>query len=146
MIIFLIVLARISFSFSSRVKNISRMPSMLKAINFCGERATSKIYAENNPSLCSSESVVRILSHVLKSLEKFGKGMVGPASNALLMTSFLSGSDNEKNSIILFFNIGFLRKSGRLAKLTMMFPAKFSPTIDLKEFLLNIKSCKNTLA
>jgi hypothetical protein len=62
------------------------------------------------------------------------------------MTSFLSGSDNEKNSTILFFNIGFLRKSGRLAKLIIIFPAKFSPTIDLKEFMLDIKSCANTLA
>jgi len=28
----------------------------------------------------------------------------------------------------------------------MIFPAKFSPTIDLKEFLLDIKSFENTLA
>jgi hypothetical protein len=28
----------------------------------------------------------------------------------------------------------------------MMFPAKFSPTIDLKELMLDIKSCGNTLA
>jgi hypothetical protein len=104
------------------------------------------MYAENNPFLCSSERVVKILSHVLNNLPKLENGIVGPASNALFMTSFLSGSDNEKNSTILFFKIGLLRKSGRLAKLTMMFPAKFSPTIDLKELMLDIKSCGNTLA
>jgi hypothetical protein len=82
----------------------------------------------------------------LKSLEKLGNGIVGPASNALFMTSFFSDSDNEKNSIILFFKIGLLRKSGRLAKLIMILPAKFSSTIDLKELLLDIKSCTNTLA
>ena len=45
-------------------------------------------------------------------------------------------------SIILFFKIGFLRKSGKFAKLMIIFPAKFSPTIDLNESLLNIKSWK----
>jgi hypothetical protein len=104
------------------------------------------MYAENSPSLCSSVNVVRILSHVLKSFEKFGNGMVGPASNALLMTSFFSGSDNEKNSIILFLRIGFLRKSGKLAKLIIIFPAKFSPTISQHQSSLNIKSYENTLA
>lgn len=104
------------------------------------------MYAENNPVLCSSDRVVKILSHDLNNFEKLGNGIVGPASNALFIISFRSASDNEKNSIILFFKIGFLRKSGRLAKLIMIFPAKFSPTIYLKEFLLDIKSCANTLA
>ena len=62
-------------------------------------------------------------SHVLNSFEKFGKGIVGPASSALLMISDLSGSDIEKNSIILFLRMGFLRKSGRFAKITIIFPA-----------------------
>ena len=35
----------------------------------------------------------------------------------------LSGSDIEKNSIILFLRMGFLRKSGRFAKITIIFPA-----------------------
>ena len=68
---------------------------------------------------------------VLNNLEKFKNGIVGPASNALLIISFLSNSFFEKNSIILFFKIGVLRKSGRLAKLTMIFPAKLSSDIDL---------------
>ncbi len=144
--IFLMVLDKISFSFSDNVKKISRIQSKLNVINFCGDCDTSIMYAENNPSLCSTESVVKIFSHDLKSLEKLGNGMVGPASNALFMTSFFSDSDSEKNSTILFFKIGFLRKSGRLAKLIMIFPAKFSSTIDLNKFLLNIKSCENTLA
>ena len=42
--------------------------------------------------------------------------------------------------------IGFLKKSGRLAKLIIIFPAKFGSVIDLKELLLDIKSCANTLA
>ena len=79
-------------------------------INFCGDCDTSIMYAENNPSLCSSERVVKILSHDLKSFEKLGNGIVGPASNALFMTSFFQTSDIKKNSIILFFKIGFLRK------------------------------------
>jgi hypothetical protein len=62
-------------------------------------------------------------SHVLNSFEKFGNGIVGPASSALLMISDLSGSDIEKNSIILFLRIGFLRKSGRLARFIIIFPA-----------------------
>ena len=52
--------------------------------------------------------------------------MVGPASNALLMISLFSESFIEKNSVILFFSIGVLRKSGKLARFTIMFPAKFS--------------------
>ena len=86
------------------------------------------MYAKNSPSLCSSGMVASISSHVLKSFEKFGNGMVGPASSALLIISFFSGSEREKNSIILFFKIGFLRKSGRFAKFTMIFPAKFCST------------------
>jgi hypothetical protein len=73
--------------------------------------------------LFSSGLVARISSHVEKSLEKFGNGIVGPASRALLIISSLSGADKVKNSSILFFKIGFLRKSGRLAKLIIMFPA-----------------------
>jgi hypothetical protein len=49
--------------------------------------------------------------------------MVGPASRALLIISDFSGSDIEKNSVILFFRIGFLRKSGRLARFIIIFPA-----------------------
>jgi hypothetical protein len=59
----------------------------------------------------------------LNSFEKFGNGIVGPASSALLMISDLSGSDIEKNSVILFFRMGFLRKSGRLARFIIIFPA-----------------------
>jgi len=59
----------------------------------------------------------------LKSFAKFGKGIVGPASRALLMISFFSTSVIEKNSIILFFKTGILRKSGRFAKITIIFPA-----------------------
>jgi hypothetical protein len=59
----------------------------------------------------------------LNSFEKFGKGIVGPASRALLMISDFSGSDIEKNSVILFFRMGFLRKSGRLARFIIIFPA-----------------------
>ena len=74
----------------------------------------------------SSGKTVRISNHVLNNLEKLGKGMVGPASNALLINCFFSSSSIAKNSIILFFKIGVLRKSGRFAKTTMMLPAKFS--------------------
>jgi len=38
-------------------------------INFCGDCDTSIIYAENSPSLCSSERVAKILSHDLNSFE-----------------------------------------------------------------------------
>ena len=65
-------------------------------------------------------------SQVLNSLEKFGNGTVGPASSALLMISAYSESSIEKNSVILFLSIGVLRKSGRLARFTIIFPAKFS--------------------
>ena len=60
------------------------------------------MYAENNPSLCSSGSVAKILSHVLNNFEKFGNGIVGPASNALLMTSFFS-AQIRKNTLPFFF-------------------------------------------
>jgi hypothetical protein len=39
------------------------------------------------------------------------------------MISDFSGSDIEKNSVILFFRMGFLRKSGRLARFIIIFPA-----------------------
>ena len=65
-------------------------------------------------------------NHVLKSFEKFGNGIVGPASRALLIISIFSESVIEKNSIILFLSIGVLKKSGRLARFTIIFPAKFS--------------------
>jgi hypothetical protein len=59
----------------------------------------------------------------LNNLEKFGNGIVGPASSALLIISDLSSSDIEKNSVILFFSMGFLRKSGKLARFIIIFPA-----------------------
>jgi len=65
----------------------------------------------------------------LKSFEKFGNGIVGPASSALLIISILSDSFIEKNSVILFLRIGVLRKSGKLARLIMIFPAKLSSVI-----------------
>ena len=86
-------------------------------------------FAESQPQSVWDIIDLVVTNHVLKSLEKLGNGIVGPASNALFITSSFSGSDREKNSIILFLSIGFLRKSGRLAKLTIIFPAKFSPTI-----------------
>ena len=49
--------------------------------------------------------------------------MVGPASSAFDIISILSNSDIEKNSSILFFKIGVRRNSGKLAKITIMFPA-----------------------
>jgi hypothetical protein len=67
-----------------------------------------------------------ISNHVLKSLEKFGNGIVGPASKALLIISAFSGSLIEKNSVILFLSIGVRKKLGRLARFTIIFPAKFS--------------------
>jgi len=59
----------------------------------------------------------------MKNFEKFGNGIVGPASSALLMISDFSESEIEKNSVILFFRMGFLRKSGRLARFIIIFPA-----------------------
>ena len=50
--------------------------------------------------------------------------MVGPALSALIMISAFSSSFFEKNSVILFLRIGVLRKSGKLARFTMIFPAK----------------------
>ena len=100
-------------------------------INFSGDNNDCVIYATNIPSLCSSDRFAMIFNHDLNNFEKFRNGIVGPASNALFMISFLSNSSFEKNSTILFFKIGVLRKSGRLAKLTMIFPAKLSSDIDL---------------
>ena len=74
-------------------------------------------------SLFSLGIVQSTSSHVLKSFEKFGNGIVGPASSALLTISNLSESGIEKNSVILFLRIGFLRKSGRLARFIIIFPA-----------------------
>ena len=64
-------------------------------------------------------------SHVLNNFEKLGNGMVGPAFNALTMISAFSSPFFEKNSVILFLRIGVLRKSGKLARFTIIFPAKF---------------------
>ena len=65
-------------------------------------------------------------SQVLKSFEKFGNGIVGPASKALLIISVFSEVFMEKNSVILFLSIGVRKKLGRLARFTIIFPAKFS--------------------
>ena len=81
---------------------------MLKVINFCGDFATSVMYAENSPSLCSSVNVVRILSHVLKSFEKFGNGMVGPASNALLLLLFFQVQIMKRTLSFFFLKSDFL--------------------------------------
>jgi peptidoglycan biosynthesis protein MviN/MurJ (putative lipid II flippase) len=81
--------------------------------------------------------VQSISSQVLNSFEKFGNGIVGPASSALLMISVFSESSIEKNSIILFLSIGVLRKLGRLARFTIIFPAKFSSdNIEIFESLI----------
>ena len=74
-------------------------------------------------SLSSLGTVQSTSSHVLNSFEKFGNGMVGPASSALLTISDLSESGIEKNSVILFLRIGFLRKSGRFARIIIIFLA-----------------------
>ena len=87
-------------------------------------------------NLLSSLTVESTSNHVLKSFAKFGNGMVGPASSALVIISAFSYSSMEKNSSILFLSIGVLKKSGRLARFTIIFPAKFS-SANIK-ILLNV--------
>ena len=123
---FLIDLAKTCCFEFSNCRNISKIPSKLNRIIFCGFFIICLKQFENISYRCSSLTVQRTSSHVLKSFEKFGNGMVGPASNALLIISLFSESFIEKNSVILFFSIGVLRKSGKLARFTIMFPAKFS--------------------
>jgi len=137
--------------FSAYIIEVSQSPQKLITFNLDGILEIFLTLEENEKEILSST-----IKNIINNLNEEGKrkiliiipdnGIVGPASNALFIISFLSDSDIKKNSTILFFKIGFLKKSGRLAKLIMIFPAKFSPTIDLKELLLDIKSCANTLA
>ena len=50
--------------------------------------------------------------------------MVGPALSAFTIISAFYSSLMKKNSVILFLRIGVLRKSGKLARFTIIFPAK----------------------
>jgi len=91
-------------------------------------------------NLLSSLTVESTSNHVLKSFAKFGNGMVGPASSALVIISAFSYSSMEKNSSILFLSIGVRRKSGKFARFTMIFPAKLSSdnTVIFSNFIITI--------
>jgi len=66
------------------------------------------MYATNIPSLCSSDRFAIIFNHDLNNFEKFRNGIVGPASNALFIISFLSSSGFEKILSFFFLKLGFL--------------------------------------
>jgi hypothetical protein len=83
--------AIVCFFSEFREAKTSSIPSKLNKTNFCGFFRISEMYVVNIMVLFSSGLVARISSHVEKSLEKFGNGMVGPASKALLIISNLSG-------------------------------------------------------